>query len=109
DGGGAGGRARGRRSRRRAPRPRPDRRRGLEARRAARARLTMPAGDPLGRLVLRTPRLELRVAGERDVDELLTLARAGVHPPGEMPFAVAWTDGLQTAEGGERFRSFYLA
>jgi RimJ/RimL family protein N-acetyltransferase len=43
-------------------------------------------------LRLRTPRLELRLPTRPELDELRDLARAGVHPPEEMPFAVAWTD-----------------
>lgn len=41
---------------------------------------------------LRTPRLELRLPTRPELEELRELARAGVHPPEEMPFAVAWTD-----------------
>ena len=58
-------------------------------------------------LVLRTPRLELRPERAEDVEPLLKLARAGVHPPETMPFDVPWTDGLETPEGGERFREYH--
>lgn len=47
---------------------------------------------PLFELRLRTPRLELRLPTRPELEELRELARAGVHPPEEMPFAVAWTD-----------------
>ncbi len=47
---------------------------------------------PLRHLVLRTPRLELRPDDDEGLLELVAAARAGVHPPGQMPFAVAWTD-----------------
>jgi RimJ/RimL family protein N-acetyltransferase len=47
---------------------------------------------PLHGLVLRTPRLELRPDDDAGLRELVTLARAGVHPPGEMPFTQPWTD-----------------
>jgi RimJ/RimL family protein N-acetyltransferase len=47
---------------------------------------------PLRHLVLRTPRLELRPDDDAGLDELVTVAYEGVHPPDEMPFAVAWTD-----------------
>lgn len=47
---------------------------------------------PLFALRLRTPRLELRLPTRPELEELRELARAGVHPPEEMPFAVAWTD-----------------
>jgi RimJ/RimL family protein N-acetyltransferase len=48
--------------------------------------------SPLFGLRLRTPRLELRLPTHDELVELRELARAGVHPPQEMPFAVAWTD-----------------
>jgi RimJ/RimL family protein N-acetyltransferase len=49
----------------------------------------------LWRLRLRTPRLELRLPTEEELDELYAVAEAGIHPPEEMPFGVAWTDDLQ--------------
>jgi hypothetical protein len=48
--------------------------------------------SPLFGLRLKTPRLELRLPTRSELDELREVARAGVHPPHEMPFAVAWTD-----------------
>src|SRR5205823_7220346 len=60
-------------------------------------------------LVLRTPRLELRPEQPEDIEPLLALARAGVHPPEQMPFDVPWTDGLETPEGGERFRGYHAS
>lgn len=47
---------------------------------------------PLYRLVLRTPRLELRFPDEARLSELADLAVAGVHDPAVQPFAAAWTD-----------------
>lgn len=47
---------------------------------------------PLWRLVLRTPRLELRPDDDAGVQEMLAEACRGVHPPEEMPFGVPWTD-----------------
>ena len=47
---------------------------------------------PLFDLRLRTPGLELRLPTRPELEELRELARDGVHPPDEMPFAVAWTD-----------------
>jgi RimJ/RimL family protein N-acetyltransferase len=47
---------------------------------------------PLRHLVLRTPRLELRPDDDAGLHELVDVAYEGVHPPEEMPFAVAWTD-----------------
>ena len=45
-------------------------------------------------LRLRTPRLELRLGSHEELVELARLAEQGVHPPEEMPFAVAWTDRI---------------
>jgi len=47
---------------------------------------------PLAGLRLRTPRLELRLPSLADLDELASLAAAGVHDPAVQPFAVPWTD-----------------
>jgi RimJ/RimL family protein N-acetyltransferase len=47
---------------------------------------------PLFQLRLRTPHLELRLGTSEELAELGRLAREGIHPPDEMPFAVAWTD-----------------
>jgi RimJ/RimL family protein N-acetyltransferase len=48
--------------------------------------------SPLFELRLRTPRLELRLPTRQELVELREVARAGIHPSAEMPFAVAWTD-----------------
>lgn len=47
---------------------------------------------PLFGLRITTPRLELRPPTDDDLDELVRLARAGIHDPAVMPFAVPWTD-----------------
>jgi RimJ/RimL family protein N-acetyltransferase len=47
---------------------------------------------PLTRLVLRTPRLELRLGTRAELQALAEVARGGVHPPDVMPFQVPWTD-----------------
>jgi RimJ/RimL family protein N-acetyltransferase len=47
---------------------------------------------PLTGLRLRTPRLELRLPSEADLDSLATLAAAGVHDPAVQPFTIPWTD-----------------
>jgi RimJ/RimL family protein N-acetyltransferase len=47
---------------------------------------------PPRRLVLRTPRLELRPDDDEGLFELADEARRGVHPPELMPFLTAWTD-----------------
>jgi RimJ/RimL family protein N-acetyltransferase len=36
--------------------------------------------------------LEIRLPGEAELPGFLALARAGIHPPDEMPFGIAWTD-----------------
>ena len=50
----------------------------------------------LAGLVLRTPRLELRPDDDAGLAALADRALDGVHPPEEMPFAEAWTDGADT-------------
>jgi RimJ/RimL family protein N-acetyltransferase len=47
---------------------------------------------PLFDLRVRTARLELRVPTDEDLLELAALAGRGIHPPGEIPFAWAFTD-----------------
>jgi RimJ/RimL family protein N-acetyltransferase len=56
---------------------------------------------PLLGLRLLTPRLELRLPTDLDLDQLASLAAAGVHDPDKQPFAVPWTDASPT----ERARS----
>ena len=46
---------------------------------------------PLFALRLRTERLTLRLPTDDDLVRLMGVARAGIHPPGEMPFGVAWS------------------
>lgn len=48
----------------------------------------------LYRIVLRTPRLELRLGSHEELVELGRLAERGVHPPTEMPFSISWTDRI---------------
>ena len=45
-------------------------------------------------LRVRTPRLELRLGSHDELVELGRLAEQGVHPREQMPFAIAWTDGI---------------
>lgn len=47
---------------------------------------------PLYGLVLRTPRLELRLPSPQELAALGELADDGVHDPAVMPFTVPWTD-----------------
>ena len=60
---------------------------------------------PLRALRLCTPRLELRLPSRDELHELFRVAEAGIHPPDEMPFGVAWTDDLQL----ETFVAFHEA
>ncbi len=46
---------------------------------------------PLFDLRLRTGPLELRLPTDDDLVALASLAKAGIHPPDEMPFGIAWT------------------
>ena len=47
---------------------------------------------PLFDLRLRTPRLELRLPTQEELDALREVALGGIHPPEFMPFTIAWTD-----------------
>lgn len=47
---------------------------------------------PLHGLVIRTSRLELRLPREEELAGLAEVAAAGVHPPGEQPFLMPWTE-----------------
>lgn len=51
--------------------------------------------EALAGLRLRTPRLELRLPSEDELVALFRVAEGGIHPPGEMPFYVPWTDDLR--------------
>jgi RimJ/RimL family protein N-acetyltransferase len=52
----------------------------------------LEAAWPLFGLRLRTEHLVLRLPTDEDLAALLQVAKAGIHPPEEMPFGVAWTD-----------------
>jgi RimJ/RimL family protein N-acetyltransferase len=62
---------------------------------------------PFYGLSITTPRLELRVPDDEDIVELFEAARAGIHPAGEMPFGVPWTDHIQEPGALERFLSHH--
>ena len=47
---------------------------------------------PLFDLVVRTPRLELRLPREDEFAAIVALTDAGIHDPATMPFFVPWTD-----------------
>jgi RimJ/RimL family protein N-acetyltransferase len=55
------------------------------------ARTTLTDAWPIFGLRLRTERLELRTPTDAELPPLLELGRAGIHPPDEMPFGVAWS------------------
>ena len=52
----------------------------------------LEAAWPLFQLRIRSEHLVLRLPLDEDLPDLLALAKAGIHPPDEMPFGVAWTD-----------------
>ena len=62
----------------------------------AAAPATLEAAWPLFGLRIRSANLVLRLPIDDDLPGLLELARAGIHPPEEMPFGVAWTDAAGT-------------
>jgi RimJ/RimL family protein N-acetyltransferase len=62
---------------------------------------------PLLGLRIRTARLELRLPSAEEIDELASVAEAGVHPRAEMPFAVPWTDGVGTPSFRADFADFH--
>jgi RimJ/RimL family protein N-acetyltransferase len=62
---------------------------------------------PLYGLRIATPRLELRIADDEDIVELFAVARAGIHPAGEMPFGVPWTDTIDRADAASRFFAYH--
>jgi RimJ/RimL family protein N-acetyltransferase len=51
----------------------------------------LDAAWPLFALRVRSERLVLRLPTDDDLVPLLALAKAGIHPPGEMPFGIAWS------------------
>ena len=58
-------------------------------------------------LRLRTPRLELRLGDREELQALGRVAAAGIHPPAEMPFAVAWTDASSEPGFVDGFVAFH--
>jgi RimJ/RimL family protein N-acetyltransferase len=47
---------------------------------------------PMFDLEIRTPRLTIRYPDDDDLVQMATLAAAGIHDPGVMPFGIPWTD-----------------
>ena len=58
---------------------------------AAPDRTSLEAAWPLFALRIRSERLVLRLPTDDEVLALLGVARAGIHPPDEMPFGIAWS------------------
>jgi RimJ/RimL family protein N-acetyltransferase len=52
----------------------------------------LEAAWPLFGLRIRSENLVLRLPTDDDLPGMLDLAKAGIHPPEEMPFGIAWTD-----------------
>ena len=52
---------------------------------------TLETAWPLFRLRLRSEHLVLRLPTDDDLPAFIDLALAGIHPPDEMPFGVAWS------------------
>jgi RimJ/RimL family protein N-acetyltransferase len=54
-----------------------------------------------------TPRLELRLGSRDELIELGRVAEQGLHPPDEMPFAVAWTDRIGEPDFMDGFVAYH--
>ena len=52
---------------------------------------TLEMAWPLFGLRLRSEHLVLRLPRDEDLPAFVDLGKAGIHPPGEMPFGVAWS------------------
>jgi len=52
---------------------------------------TLESVWPLFGLRIRSERLVLRLPTDDEIVQLIDVANAGIHPPDEMPFGVAWT------------------
>jgi len=60
-------------------------------------------------LRLETPRLTLRLGERGELEALAAVAVGGIHPPDEMPFAVAWTDAAHEPGFTDAFVAFHEA
>ncbi len=58
---------------------------------AAADQIALDDAWPLFRLRIRSERLVLRLPRDDDLERLMAVAKAGIHPPDEMPFGVAWS------------------
>ncbi|MFV0525215.1 MAG: GNAT family N-acetyltransferase [Acidimicrobiales bacterium] len=54
--------------------------------------MALSAHWPFFALRIKTPRLVLRPPTDADLEELVEVARRGVHDPAMMPFVIPWTD-----------------
>ena len=54
-------------------------------------RIALDAAWPLFRLRIRSERLVLRLPSDADLEGLMAVAKAGIHPRDEMPFGIAWS------------------
>jgi len=54
-------------------------------------RVALTSAWPLFGLRIRSDRLVLRLPGDDDLEELMAVAQAGIHPPDVMPFGIAWS------------------
>jgi len=57
----------------------------------ARDAMTLEAAWPLFGLRIRSEHLLLRLPRDGDMPAFIDLAKAGIHPPDQMPFGVAWS------------------
>ena len=53
--------------------------------------LALDAAWPLFALRIRSERLVLRLPNDDDLQGLMAVAKAGIHPPDVMPFGIAWS------------------
>ena len=54
-------------------------------------RVALTSAWPLFGLRIRSERLVLRLPTDDDLEILMAVAKGGIHPPGEMPFGIAWS------------------
>jgi RimJ/RimL family protein N-acetyltransferase len=54
-------------------------------------RVALTSAWPLFGLRIRSQRLVLRLPGDDDLERLMAVAKAGIHPPDVMPFGIAWS------------------
>lgn len=69
--------------------------------------MTTPSLAPLAGIVVRTPRLVLRLPDATEILALADVARDGVHPPDRMPFLVPWTDEVNSPGFLDDFAAYH--